>query len=91
MSKEPVIYRFMTEDELDIASSFKSVNFGSGSSFNKRLAESLYYQSQGNKLISNSQSIWMFRILYVYRRQLPGLYQRHQNNPNCRSLKNYSK
>lgn len=90
MPKEPVIYRFMTEDELDIASSFKSVNFGTGSSFNKRLAESLYNQSQGNKLISSSQSIWMFRILYVYRRQLPGLYQRHQNNPNCRSLKNYS-
>lgn len=91
MPKQPVIYRTMTEDEEIISNSFSKVNFGSGSSFNKRLAESLYNQSIGNKLITDNQSIWMFRILFVYRRQLPGLYQRHQHNPNCRSLKNYSK
>lgn len=75
----------MTPEEKEIAIGFMHVVFLPGS-WNKRFAKSMIYNAvqQPDQELTDSQKEWLYRLLYTYRKQMPELYNKYQNNPNCK-------
>lgn len=53
--------------------------------FDKRFMRSIEYFKPDTEL-TEKQSEWVYRLLFKYRKQLPNLYSKHQNNPLCKRL-----
>lgn len=79
---QPTEKRPMTTDEQKICLALGGCRFLPGT-FDKRLANSLHSQAATVQLITESQSEWMYRLLYKYRNQLSNLYELHKHHPNC--------
>lgn len=77
----------MTREQIEIALSFNKITFLPGS-WNKRFATSIYYQAKNKpeEELTEKQNEWIYRILYTYRKQIPEIYQKYSNNPNCKKL-----
>jgi hypothetical protein len=77
----------MTPEQIEIALSFNRVTFLPGS-WNKMFAHSLNSQAKNRPELelSKAQDEWMYRILYTFRKQIPDVYQKYCNNPNCKKL-----
>ncbi len=76
----------MTDDEIRMALALGSCRFLPGS-FDKHLANSLHLIAVTKKEVTESQREWMYRLLYKYRKQLPGLYEKHKGHQHCNQLK----
>lgn len=78
----------MTPEQKEIAMSFMHVTF-LPRSWNKRFAQSMIYIAvkEPEQELTDSQTEWLYRLLYTYRKQIPNTYLKYQNNPNCKSLK----
>lgn len=71
----------MTQEQIEIASSFRNVVFLPGS-WDKRFAQSMIYKGSEEKL-SDAMNEWLYRLLYKYRKQLSHIYEKYKNNPFC--------
>lgn len=78
----------MTQEQKEIAMSFMRVAFLPGS-WNKKFAQSMINMAvkETEQELTDSQTEWLYRLLYTYRKQIPDIYSKYQNNPNCKSLK----
>jgi len=68
----------MTQSQLIITTALAQVRYLPGS-FDKRLGQGLYKLPE----LTAKQDEWMYRLLYKYRKQMPGIYERYKDNPNC--------
>lgn len=75
----------MTAEQIEIALSFDRITFLPGS-WNKKFANAMYYKAkyEPELELSSLQNEWIYRILYTYRKQIPDIYQKYCNNPNCK-------
>jgi hypothetical protein len=74
----------MTIEQKEICLALGRVTYLPGS-FDKRFGNNLsgLAQSQPEKELTEKQNEWMFRLLYKYRKQLPGTYEKYKGNPLC--------
>ena len=74
----------MTDDQYEIIRSLSTVNVLPGG-FDKRFIKGLTTKAEyaPKDELSESQIEWMYRVLYTYRRQVPGMYERHKHVPEC--------
>lgn len=88
----------MKEEEIKVVLALGSqVTFLPGS-WDKRFAHQMYQHAfkTPEKELTISQREWIFRLLYKYRRQVPEMYEKFQNVPECsrkdeKQLKSLSK
>lgn len=78
----------MTPEQINISKGLGTVTTLSGG-FDKRFMSNIsaIAENTPDKEITDKQNEWMYRLLYKYRRQLPGLYEKHKTNPYCCKLK----
>lgn len=55
--------------------------------WDKRFIRSMFF-SKPNYNLSEGQNEWIFKLLYKYRKQIPGLYNIHKNHPLCKKHEN---
>ena len=80
----------MTVDEQKICLALGQVRYLPGT-FDKRFGHNLHDQAATNQLITEKQREWIYRLLYKYRNQIPGLYSLHKNHPYCSRLNQQQK
>jgi len=79
----------MTHEQIEIAASFMNVTFLPGS-WDKRFAQSMIYKAaqSPDETLSESMNEWLYRLLYKYRKQVPRIYEKYQNNQFCNKKPN---
>lgn len=73
----------MTSEQHEIIKGLRIARMLPGS-WDKSFSEKLYFSKPDFKL-SETQSEWIFRLLYKYRKQLPDLYEKHKDNDFCKA------
>jgi hypothetical protein len=75
----------MTPDQIQIAKSFNRITFQPGT-HNKRFAQSMIAiaENKPEYEISSKQEVWLYWIIYTFRRQIPDVYEKFKENPNCK-------
>lgn len=78
----------MTPDQIFICYEFENITALPGS-WDKRMMNNLNAMAKKypKKELSESQNEWMYRLLYKYRKQIPGTYEKYKNNQLCSRLK----
>ena len=74
----------MTPDQIEIATSLSNCKLPFGS-FDKNFIGDMHHfaKFKPSKDLSEKQNEMLFRLLYKYRNQLPGCYQKHKHNIFC--------
>ena len=77
----------MTTDQIEICRAFERVTCLPGT-WDKRMINSLISMAWMEKEIelTEKQNLWMFRLLYKYRKQIPNVYSKYMFNPLCRKI-----
>jgi hypothetical protein len=78
--------KFLDSDVREIAKAFEHVKFPTGASWDIRFATSMRNKAVNAGVITNKQEVWIYALLYRYRKQLPELYKKYKDNPNCKKL-----
>jgi len=74
----------MTDDQILICNNLSNARLLAGG-FDKRFIKQVYAMATHTpeKVMSEKQIEWMYRLLYKYRKQLPKTYERFKNVPEC--------
>ena len=78
----------MTAAEIEIAIAFNRVTF-LPATWDKRFPKQWSNQAGHEKAtgqtytLTDSQSEWLYRLLYKYRRQIPDVYEKYKDHPQC--------
>lgn len=74
----------MTEDQLEIVSHFENLRILPGT-FDKRFITAMISHAKltPNRVLTEKQNEWMFRLLFKYRRQLYKIYPKYHDHPLC--------
>jgi hypothetical protein len=75
----------MTPDQIQIAKSFNRITFQPGT-WNKRFAKTMaaIAENKPEYEISSGSDEWLYRLVYTFRRQIPDVYEKFKDNPNCK-------
>lgn len=84
----------MTKEQIEIITNlYKKVTMLPGT-WDKSFVRKLYSTDwTKEKVLTDKQEEWIYRLLYKYRRQIPHIYEKHKTNPFCakRPAGNYPK
>ncbi len=77
----------MTEDQILIIESLNTCKLLPGS-WNKRFIKSIVgiFKTEPNKVLSEQQNEWLYRLVYTYRRQIPEIYNKFRHIPQCAAI-----
>ena len=79
----------MTEREIQIVTNLNTVHTGMGSSFAKRFIAGMaaIVKNTPEKELTESQTEWVYRMVYKYRRKIPKTYTACKSNKYCQPIK----
>lgn len=78
----------MSADELLIVEKLSGCRYAPGTWSNRFITDlALLAKENSSYILTEPQKEWIYRLLYILRKQVPFTYKKFQKHPHCKKLK----